>query len=139
MLEELKKLGQPHIEVVTAKKKTKDVDKELLSTAKKMHGKVATVDFNLNRVSKVSGVEVLNVNYLANALKTIVLPGERIKVKVIQEGTANKQGVGFLEDGTMVVVEEGRTLVGKQIDVVVTRVLQTEAGRMIFAKNPSKL
>ncbi len=112
------------------------VDKELVSLAKKVKGRLVTVDFNLNKAAEVSGVRVLNINELANALKTVVLPGEKIKVKVIQKGKEESQGVGYLDDGTMVVVEEGSGMVGDEAsEVMVLRVIQTAAGKMIFCKN----
>ncbi|MCG2686152.1 TRAM domain-containing protein [Candidatus Parcubacteria bacterium] len=116
-----------------AKNKNIDVDKRLILFAKKVKGKIATVDFNLNKVASVSKVPVLNINELVNAVKTSVLPGEVLKVKVIQEGKESGQGVGYLEDGTMVVIENGRSLIGKQAKVKVSRIIQTAAGKMIFA------
>ena len=97
-------------------------------------GVILTNDFNLNRVAEIQGVRVMNVNSLANALKPAVLPGEELRVRVIQEGKEAGQGVGFLDDGTMIVVEGGARLLDREIDVGVTRVLQTVAGRMIFAQ-----
>ena len=111
-----------------------DVDKQLVRMAKKLGAKIATVDFNLNKAASVSGIKVLNVNELANALKTVVLPGERLKIKVVQKGKEEGQGVGYLEDGTMVVVEDGWNLIGKEVEVEVSRILQTAAGRMVFGK-----
>jgi uncharacterized protein YacL len=93
-----------------------------------------TNDYNLNRVAEIQGVTVLNVNELANAVKMVFLPGETISVEVIQEGKEVGQGVGYLDDGTMVVVEEGRRYMGSTLDVTVTKILQTAAGRMIFAR-----
>jgi len=93
-----------------------------------------TNDFNLNRIAELQGVRVLNINELANAVKSILLPGENLYVKVIQEGKEVGQGVGYLDDGTMVVIEEGKGYIGKDITVSVTKVLQTAAGRMIFSK-----
>jgi len=93
-----------------------------------------TNDYNLNRVAELQGVPVLNINDLANAIKVNMLPGENLSVKIIQEGREPGQGVGFLQDGTMVVVEEGNQLLNKTLTVTVTKVLQTSAGRMIFAK-----
>jgi uncharacterized protein YacL len=93
-----------------------------------------TNDFNLNKVAELQGVSVLNINELANALKPVVLPGETLKVFVIKEGKEYNQGVAYLDDGTMVVVENGRKLIGKNAEVTVTSVLQTTAGRMIFSK-----
>lgn len=113
-----------------------DVDGKLTRLAKKMRAKVATVDYNLNKVASVSGVKILNVNDLANLIKTVILPGERLKIKVIQEGKDGRQGVGYLDDGTMIVVENGRELIGSEVEVEVSRLLQSSAGKMIFAKIP---
>lgn len=134
ILEEAKKRPGMKIEVKEYSMSDKDIDKKLVNLAKKMKGKIATVDFNLNKVAAVSGVKVLNVNDLANAVKTTVIPGETLKIKVVQEGKENHQGVGYLEDGTMVVVERGRKLIGQTAEVEVSRVLQTAAGKMIFAQ-----
>jgi uncharacterized protein YacL len=112
--------------------KIKEVDEKILKLAKEKKAKILTVDFNLNQVASVQGIEVLNINELANAVKTILLPGEEIKIKIVQEGKEKNQGVGYLEDGTMVVVEDGKDLVGKEVEVVVERVFQTVAGVMIF-------
>jgi uncharacterized protein YacL len=112
---------------------TRDVDSKLIRLAKRMDCSIMTNDFNLNRVAELEGVHVLNVNHLANAVKVVVLPGEEMAVRIIQEGTESGQGVGFLDDGTMVVVEGGRRYMNEKLDVIVTRVLQTVAGRMIFA------
>ena len=98
-----------------------------------MNSSILTTDYNLNRVAELQGVQVLNVNELANALKSVVLPGEEMRVNIVQEGKEAGQGVAYLDDGTMVVVEEGRRYVNSVHDVVVTRVLQTAAGRIIFA------
>jgi uncharacterized protein YacL len=109
-------------------------DAKLVRMAQDLGGKLVTTDYNLNRVAHVEGVEVLNINELANALKPVVLPGEEMHVQIIRDGKEAHQGVGYLDDGTMIVVEQGRRLIGESIDVVVTSVLQTAAGRMIFAK-----
>ena len=114
-----------------------EVDMKLLKLAQHMNGKVVTNDYNLNKVAEIHGVEVLNINELANSLKPIVLPGEDMLVTVIKEGKEMNQGVAYLDDGTMIVVEEGRKSIGETINVTVTSVLQTAAGRMIFAKNKS--
>jgi len=111
-----------------------EVDSELVSMAKKMEACILTTDFNLNRVAELQGVSVLNVNELANALKPIVLPGEEISVHIVQEGRESGQGVAFLDDGTMVVVEGGRKFMDTVHSVNVTRILQTSAGRIIFAQ-----
>jgi uncharacterized protein YacL len=111
-----------------------EVDAKLVEMAKRRSRVVLTNDFNLNRVAELQGVRVMNINSLANAVKPAVLPGEELRVKVIQEGKEAGQGVGFLDDGTMVVVEGGARLIERELDVSVTRVLQTVAGRMIFAQ-----
>jgi uncharacterized protein YacL len=111
-----------------------EVDAKLVELAKRRSRVVLTNDFNLNRVAELQGVRVMNINSLANAVKPAVLPGEELRVKVIQEGKESGQGVGFLDDGTMIVVEGGARLIDREVDVQVTRVLQTVAGRMIFAQ-----
>jgi uncharacterized protein YacL len=111
-----------------------EVDVKLLKLAQSMGGKVVTNDFNLNKVAMIQGVKVLNINELANALKPAVLPGEEMNVFLVKEGKEQGQAVAYLDDGTMIVVENGRKLIGQTIDVAVTTVLQTSAGRMIFAK-----
>ncbi len=111
-----------------------NVDARLVRLAQELGAKLVTNDYNLNRVAHVEGVAVLNVNELANAVKPVVLPGEELHVAVIREGKEGHQGIGYLEDGTMIVVEHGRRLIGEEIDVIVTSVLQTVAGRMIFAR-----
>lgn len=111
-----------------------EVDSKLVKLAKVMEGKVVTNDFNLNKVCELQGVSVLNINDLANAVKPVVLPGEEILVQVIKDGKEHGQGVAYLDDGTMIVVEGGREFIGTTLDVLVTSVLQTSAGRMIFAK-----
>lgn len=114
--------------------KIREVDAKLVALGKKIGAKVITNDFNLNKVAELQGVPVLNINELANAIKPVVLPGETMKVFILKEGKEQNQGVAYLEDGTMVVVDNGRRLIGKNIDVTVTSVLQTTAGRMIFTK-----
>ncbi|MBW7455378.1 PIN/TRAM domain-containing protein [Paenibacillus sepulcri] len=111
-----------------------EVDSKLVKLAKVLHGKVVTNDFNLNKVCELQGVSVLNINDLANAVKPVVLPGEEIVVQVIKDGKEHGQGVAYLDDGTMIVVEGGREYIGTTMEVLVTSVLQTSAGRMIFAK-----
>ena len=110
------------------------VDDKLVLLAKQLHCPIMTTDYNLNRVAALQGVPVMNINELTNAVKAVFLPGETMSIRVIQEGKEYKQGVGYLEDGTMVVVEDGESYIGQTIDVNVTKVLQTAAGRMIFAK-----
>ncbi len=114
----------------------REVDSKLIALARHLSVPIMTNDYNLNRVAGVQGVTVLNINDLANAVKAAYLPGEELLVKVIQEGREQGQGVGYLDDGTMVVVEEGQNFLNETLDVVVTKVLQTSAGRMIFSKAP---
>ncbi|MCZ0703503.1 uncharacterized protein YacL [Natronobacillus azotifigens] len=114
-----------------------EVDSKLVKLAKVMGGIVVTNDFNLNKVCEFQNVQVLNINDLANAVKPVVLPGEQLVVQVIKDGKEQNQGVAYLDDGTMIVVEEGRDYIGDTIEVLITSVLQTSAGRMIFAKPKS--
>ncbi len=111
----------------------KDVDAKLIRLAKLLNAKVFTNDFNLNKIAELQGITVLNINDLANALKPVVLPGEEMRVRITREGKEYNQGVAYLDDGTMVVVDNARHLIGQTISVVVTSVLQTSAGKMIFA------
>ncbi|MCX5669250.1 MAG: PIN domain nuclease [Candidatus Omnitrophica bacterium] len=113
---------------------TSEVDAKLVLLAKLLEAKILTVDFNLNRVASIQGIKVLNINELANALKPVVFPGEEMHLKLIKEGKEHNQAIGYLDDGTMVVVEDARRLIGQDVKVVVTSVLQTQAGRMIFTK-----
>jgi uncharacterized protein YacL len=112
---------------------TPEVDAKLVKLARQWHCSIITNDFNLNRVAELQGVKVLNINELAHAVKPILLPGEEMQVAIMQDGKENGQGVGYLDDGTMIVVEGGKSYMGSTIEVTVTRVLQTVAGRMIFA------
>ncbi len=112
----------------------REVDDKLVALAKQLNCAVITNDYNLNHVAQLQGVSVLNINELANAVKAVLLPGETLNVKIIQEGREPGQGVGYLDDGTMVVVDEGRSHVGEHLNVQVTKVFQTTAGRMIFAR-----
>ena len=113
---------------------TSEVDAKLVKLAKVLEAKILTVDFNLNRVATIQGIKVLNINELANALKPVVFPGEEMQLKIIKEGKEHNQAIGYLDDGTMVVVEDARRLIGQEVKVAVTSVLQTQAGRMIFTK-----
>ena len=115
-----------------------EVDAKLVKLAKLLGAMVLTVDFNLNRVATIQNVRVLNINELANALKPVVFPGETMELKLIKEGKEHNQAIGYLEDGTMVVVEEGRRLIGQTVKVAVTSVLQTQAGKMIFSKTENR-
>lgn len=112
----------------------REVDDKLVLLAKQLRCAIVTNDYNLNRVAELQGVRVLNINELANAVKALVLPGESLAVKIVQEGKEVSQGVGYLDDGTMVVVEDGELYIDQRVDVVVTKVLQTAAGRMLFAR-----
>jgi len=111
-----------------------DVDAKLVKLAKILESKIFTTDFNLNRIAALQGVKVLNINELANALKPVVFPGEVMEVRLLKEGKEYNQAVAYLDDGTMIVVDNGKRQIGKNIDVIVTSVLQTPAGRMIFAR-----
>lgn len=111
-----------------------EVDSKLVRLTKKLQGKMVTNDYNLNKVGILQGVPVLNINELANAVKPVAIPGEEMLVKVVKDGKESGQGVGYLEDGTMIVVENGRRFIGDTLEVVVTSVLQTAAGRMIFVR-----
>ncbi len=112
----------------------REVDDKLIALARKLDAAILTNDYNLNQVAELQAVQVLNVNELANAVKTVLLPGENFSIHVLQPGKEPRQGVGYLEDGTMVVVEDGQAYIGQTIDVTVSKVLQTAAGRMIFAR-----
>jgi len=112
----------------------KEVDAKLIELAKEVEGKIVTNDSNLNKVAELQGIGVLNINELANALKPVVLPGEEMSVKILKEGKELGQGVAYLDDGTMIVVDNGRKQMGKIVEVIVTSVLQTPAGRMIFGR-----
>jgi uncharacterized protein YacL len=110
------------------------VDERLVVFAKAVGGRVVTNDFNLNKIAQLQGVDVINLNELANALKLVALPGETLPVRIVKQGDQMGQGVGYLDDGTMVVVEQGRSMIGHDVTITVTSVLQTPAGRMIFGK-----
>ena len=113
---------------------TQEVDLKLIKLAKLLNGKIVTTDYNLNKVASVHKVEVFNINELSNAVKPVLLPGEELRCTIIKDGKEQRQGIAYLEDGTMIVVEGGRGRIGEELNVVVTSVLQTAAGRMIFAK-----
>ncbi len=112
----------------------KEVDNKLLKLAKQIGGVVVTNDFNLNKIAEFQGVRVLNVNELSNAVKPIVLPNEQLKITIIKEGKDQKQGIAYLDDGTMIVVDNGKDKIGKEVEVSITSILQTPAGRMIFTQ-----
>jgi uncharacterized protein YacL len=137
ILEKVK--GAPGITVQIVEKDypdVKEVDLKLIELAKELSAKIVTNDFNLNKVSQLRGVDVLNINELANSLKPVVLPGETMKVFILKEGKEYNQGVAYLDDGTMVVVDNARKMIGKTIATQVTSVLQTTAGKMIFGRFP---
>lgn len=134
VVEQIKKIKGLRIEIWDKEPMGKSVDDKILRLAKNLNGKILTTDFNLNKVASISGIHVLNINDLANAVKTLAIPGEELAIKVIHLGKDVKQGVGYLADGTMVVVENGADLVGKEVKTEVTRMLQVPAGRMIFSK-----
>ena len=117
----------------------REVDQKLIELAQKIGGKIVTNDFNLNQVAQLRGIDVLNINDLANALKPVVLPGESMKVFILKEGKEANQGVGYLDDGTMVVVDNAKRFLGKNVDIVITSVLQTTAGKMFFGKFESDI
>ncbi len=112
----------------------KGVDQKLIELARRLNAKIITNDFNLNKMAKIQGIRVLNINELANALKPVVLPGETMRVFILKEGKERDQGVAYLDDGTMVVVDNARRMIGKTIEITVTSVLQTTAGKMIFGR-----
>jgi uncharacterized protein YacL len=135
ILQRLQKVATLQIQIVEDDfPAVREVDLKLIELAKLYEGKIITNDFNLNKVAQLQGVPVLNINELANSLKPIVLPGEIMKVFILKEGKEYNQGVAYLDDGTMVVVDNARKMIGKTIDVSVTSVLQTTAGKMIFGK-----
>ncbi|BAD42106.1 PIN/TRAM domain-containing protein [Symbiobacterium thermophilum] len=134
ILSEIQKLPGADVRIYEGEIDAAEVDIKLLKLAKMLGGVVVTNDFNLNKVAGLQGVRVLNINELANALKPIVLPGEEMTVSVVKDGKEPGQGVGYLDDGTMIVVDGGKRYIGDTIDVLVTSVIQTAAGRMIFAK-----
>lgn len=134
IIEQLKKIKGIRVEVWDKEPAAKTVDEKLLKLGKSLHGRIITTDFNLNRMAQVSNVTVLNINDLANAVKTITVPGENMNVKIVHLGKDPKQGVGYLPDGTMIVVENGADMVGKEVKSEVSRVLQSSAGRMIFVR-----
>lgn len=134
IVEGLKKLKMVRVDVWDKEHKGKDVDERIMNLAKSLGGRIITTDFNLNKLASISGITVLNVNDLSNAVKTVAVPGEALEIKIVHIGKDPAQGVGYLADGTMVVVTEGADKIGKELKVEVTKSLQIPAGRMIFAK-----
>jgi len=135
ILQRMQKMGTVQVQIVEEDfPQLRDVDLKLIELAKKYESKIVTNDFNLNKVAQLQGLPVLNINELANALKPVVLPGETMRVFILKEGKEYNQGVAYLDDGTMVVVDNAKRMVSKTIDISVTSVLQTTAGKMIFGK-----
>lgn len=135
MLHRLQKQTQIKVKIVDVDfPKQKDVDSKLIALAKSLQGKIVTNDYNLNKVAELQGISVLNMNELAAALKPAILPGEQLNIRIVKEGKEYGQGIGYLDDGTMVVVDDSKKLIGKTVDVVVTSLLQTTSGRMIFGR-----
>jgi len=133
-IEELKKVKYLKVEVWDKEQNGKLVDEKLLNLAKSLHGRIITTDYNLNKIATISNISVLNVNDLANAVKTVSLPGESLEIKIVHLGKDRQQGVGYLVDGTMVVIADAADKIGRQVLVEVTKNIQTPAGRMIFGK-----
>jgi uncharacterized protein YacL len=135
VLQRIQKMANVEVQIVEEDfPHVREVDLKLIELAKLFGGKIVTNDFNLNKVAQLHGVEVLNINELTNALKPIVLPGEIMRVFILKEGKEYNQGVAYLDDGTMVVVDNAKRLISKTVDITVTSVLQTTAGKMIFGK-----
>jgi uncharacterized protein YacL len=135
ILQRIQKISGISVQIIeTDYPNIREVDLKLIELAKETEAKIVTNDFNLNKVAQLQGVEVLNINELANSLKPVVLPGEIMKVFILKEGKEYNQGVAYLDDGTMVVVDNARKMIGKTIDTSVTSVLQTTAGKMIFGR-----
>ena len=137
MVTELQKIRTLNIEIpeTTLKDLEREkVDEALVVLARQLNGKVITTDYNLNQIAQIEGVSVLNVNDLANSLKPMLLPGENVEIDIIRIGKEAQQGVGYLDDGTMLVVEDGYKRIGERVKVTVTSMLQTSAGRMVFGR-----
>ncbi len=134
LIDELKKTKGVRLEIWDKEVSAKQVDDKIIKLSKNLHGRIITTDFNLNRVAQISGAQVLNINDLANALRIIAVPGESLSIKLVHLGKDPKQGVGYLTDGTMIVVEDGGHEIGKEVRVEVSRMLQSSSGRMVFAK-----
>ncbi len=140
ILQRIQKMSHVQVQIVeTDFPEVREVDLKLIELAKRLSGKIVTNDFNLNKVAQLRGVAVLNINELANSLKPVVLPGEVLRVFVLKEGKEAGQGIAYLDDGTMVVVDQGKRAIGRTIEVAVTSVLQTTAGKMIFCRWPEGL
>ncbi len=138
VLGEIKKSKNIKVEIIKNESKEAEVDDKLVAVCKRVGAKLMTTDYNLNKVADIRGIKILNINELANAIKTVVLPSERLEVVIVEKGKEKNQGVGYLPDGTMVVVENGADLAGKRENVLVRKVIQTNAGKMIFARITTK-
>jgi uncharacterized protein YacL len=138
ILQKLQQNTNADVEILDVQVRTvesaRDVDAKLVALAEHMNARVMTNDYNLNKIAQLRGIEVFNINELSNALKPIFLPGEKLNVRIIRPGEEHGQGVGYLDDGTMIVVDQGRSHVGQEVGIIVTSALQTSAGRMIFGK-----
>ncbi|AEB08565.1 PIN/TRAM domain-containing protein [Desulfobacca acetoxidans] len=134
ILHRIQKQNRVRVEFLDTDIERMDVDSKLVEVALKLHAKILTNDFNLSKVAQLRGIEVLNINQLANSLKSAVLPGETMQVQILREGKSQGQGIAYMDDGTMVVIENARQYIGKEVNVAVTSVLQTTAGRMIFTE-----
>jgi uncharacterized protein YacL len=139
ILNELRKIPGMTVEILDRDYKgTSKVDEKLVGIAKEIGAKIITNDYNLNKIAEIQGIDVLNINDLSNAIKPTFLPGEKINVKIVKEGKEKDQGIAYLNDGTMIVVDGARKMINKKIDITITNVLQTDAGKMIFAKYEDK-
>lgn len=138
MIEQLKRIDEITVTVIDDKGSEAGVDERLVELAVKYHARLCTIDYNLNKAARAQGVSVVNINELAHAVRIVYLPGEIITIELVQPGQSAKQAVGYLDDGTMVVVDDGKSLIGQQVQASVTRSLQTAAGRMVFAKLAGK-
>lgn len=134
ILHRIQKQNRLRVEFLDTDIERMDVDSKLVELALKLHAKILTNDFNLSKVAQLRGIEVLNINHLANSLKSAVLPGEMMQVQILREGKSQGQGIAYMDDGTMVVIENARQFIGKEVNVAVTSVLQTTAGRMVFTE-----
>jgi len=134
ILHRIQKQNRLRVEFLDTDIDRMDVDSKLMELALQMRAKIITNDFNLSKVAQLRGIEVLNINHLANSLKSAVLPGETMQVQILREGKSQGQGIAYMDDGTMVVIENARQFIGKEVNVAVTSVLQTTAGRMVFTE-----
>lgn len=139
ILNDLRKVSGITVEILDKDYKgTNKVDEKLVIIAKEIGAKIITNDYNLNKIAEIQGIDVLNINDLSNAIKPTLLPGEKINIKIVKEGKEKDQGIAYLNDGTMIVVDGARKMINKKIEITITNVLQTDAGKMIFAKYEEK-